>query len=57
MYAQELAEEKQPLCVIFNMVPSFLGATKRQYGFMTHGLINVEKNLKQHNIPMYLLMV
>lgn len=35
LFAQQLAiDEKKPLAVIFNLVPDFLEATIRQYGFM-----------------------
>ncbi len=57
LYAQELAlQNKQPLIVVFNLVPQFLGATIRQYGFMLKGLEEVEKELKDHNIPFVLLL-
>ena len=44
IYAQKLAEKaKVPLCVCFCLVPTFLGATMRHYGFMMKGLQEVEK--------------
>lgn len=51
LFAQERAIElKQPLIVLFNLVPSFLEATIRQYGFMLKGLREVESELKKFNI-------
>lgn len=44
IYAQKLAKKaKAPLCVCFCLVPTFLGATIRHYGFMMKGLQEVEK--------------
>ena len=46
LYAQELAlQMKAPLAVIFCLVPQFLNATLRQFGFMLKGLAQVEKSL------------
>ena len=45
-FAQQLALKHQsPLCVVFSLVPEFLGATLRQYDFMLKGLEEVEKTL------------
>lgn len=56
MFAQNLAvERKQPLIVIFCLVPYFLNAAIRQYDFMLKGLKEVEHNLKKSNIPFLLL--
>ena len=56
LFAQELAiKQKTPLAVIFCLVPRFLNATIRQYGFMIKGLQEVEKNLKKKNMPFFLL--
>jgi deoxyribodipyrimidine photo-lyase len=56
LLAQELAmKQKTPLAVIFCLVPQFLNATIRQYGFMIKGLQEVEENLKKKNIPFFLL--
>ena len=56
LFAQQLAlEKKKSLVVIFNLVPDFLEATIRQYGFMLNGLMEVESELKQYNIPFFLL--
>jgi len=57
LFSQELAiEEKSPLAVIFSLVPDFPGANIRHYAFMLKGLKEVEKNLREKNIPFYLLM-
>ncbi len=57
LYAQELAIQcKQPLAVVFCLVPNFLGATIRQYDFMIDGLIEIEKKLALINIPFFLLV-
>jgi deoxyribodipyrimidine photo-lyase len=56
LYSQELALKlKRPLGVVFCLVPQFLGATIRQYGFMLGGLQDTEKNLMKKNIPFFLL--
>lgn len=47
--------EGVPLVVIFCLVPTFMEAAVRQYGFMLKGLKQVEKDLKGLNIPFYLL--
>lgn len=56
LFAQQLAlENKSPLVVLFNLVPNFLEATIRQYGFMLKGLQEVESELTKYNIPFFLL--
>ncbi len=56
LFAQELAiERREPMAVVFCLVPEFLGATIRHYGFMIKGLIEVEKRLKEKDIAFYLL--
>ena len=56
LYARELAAEKQlPLCVVFCLVPNFLEATIRHYGFMLRGLEEVESELGQLRVPFALL--
>jgi deoxyribodipyrimidine photo-lyase len=56
LLAQELAVKKgRPLGVVFNLVPDFLEAVFRQYGFMLRGLKEVEKGLHNFNIPFFLL--
>ncbi len=56
LFAQELAlEMKRSLAVVFNLVPDFLEATIRQYGFMLKGLQEVEAELSKYNIPFFLI--
>lgn len=57
LYAQELAlNNKQPLAVVFNLVPKFLDASLRQYDFMIRGLQELEQTLGDKNIPFFLLL-
>ncbi|MBK7379238.1 MAG: deoxyribodipyrimidine photo-lyase [Ignavibacteriales bacterium] len=56
LFAQQIAiENKKPLAVIFNLVPDFLEAAIRQFGFMLKGLKEVEGELSNYNIPFFLL--
>jgi len=56
LFSQEMAlKHKAPLAVVFCLVPRFLGATKRQYGFMLKGLQELGQDLAQMSIPFYLL--
>jgi deoxyribodipyrimidine photo-lyase len=56
IHAQQLAmERKVPLCVVFTLSDSFLGATLRQYGFMLRGLAQVAVRLNGLKIPFLLL--
>jgi deoxyribodipyrimidine photo-lyase len=56
LFAQGLAlERRQPLVVLFCLVPRFLNATMRQYDFMLNGLRETEKSLRSANIPFFLL--
>ena len=56
LFAQELAiREKSPLAVLFCISPQFLEATSSQYKFMLKGLEEVETDLAELNIPLYLL--
>jgi deoxyribodipyrimidine photo-lyase len=56
LYAQQFAlEKKRPLVVVFNLVPDFLEATIRQYGFMLKGLQELESELRKYSIPFFLL--
>ncbi len=56
LFAQDIAwERKAPLGVIFCLVPRFLGATIRQYGFMLDGLRETAKRCDEKNIPFFLL--
>ncbi|MEW6184483.1 MAG: deoxyribodipyrimidine photo-lyase [Thermodesulfobacteriota bacterium] len=57
LYAQEKALEKRvPLAVVFVLAPHFIGATLRQCAFMSKGLQEVEKALRQHQIPFFCLV-
>jgi deoxyribodipyrimidine photo-lyase len=54
--AQEEAEKLGvPCIVVFSLVKSFLGATRRHYDFMLKGLQEVEQELQKYNIPFVLL--
>jgi deoxyribodipyrimidine photo-lyase len=56
LYAQQVALVRQePLLVVFCLVPSFLNATIRQYGFMLAGLRELEPVLRKKNIPFFLV--
>lgn len=56
LYAQEQALQlRQPLSVVFCLVPAFEGATFRHYHFMLQGLAILEKELKKLDIPFHLL--
>ncbi|MEI6684221.1 MAG: deoxyribodipyrimidine photo-lyase [Bacteroidota bacterium] len=56
LYAREKAlETGRQLQVMFCLVPGFLGATIRQYGFMLRGLQEVERRLEMKGIPFRLL--
>lgn len=57
IFSQKLAIEKnKPLTVVFNLVPDFLEATIRQYGFMLKGLRQIEDELQKYNIPFFLTL-
>jgi deoxyribodipyrimidine photo-lyase len=56
IHAQSLAlKHKTTLVVLFCLVPDFLGATIRQYGFMLKGLQDVESELSKKNIRLIVL--
>lgn len=56
LHAQNLAlARRAPLAVCFCLVPDFLNAAFRQFGFMIRGLAEVERNLAAHAIPFFLL--
>ncbi len=56
LYAQHMAvRQGAPLAVIFCLVPDFLGASIRQYGFMLKGLRQVAEDLHAKNIAFHLL--
>lgn len=55
LQAQTLAlHTESPLCVVFNLVPSFLGAGVRHFGFMLRGLRQIESDLSTANVPFLL---
>ncbi|XP_053566261.1 deoxyribodipyrimidine photo-lyase isoform X2 [Bombina bombina] len=57
LYAQRLAlKQKLPLHVTFCLVPKFLDATIRHYGFMLKGLREVAEECQQLNVPFHLLI-
>jgi hypothetical protein len=45
-----------PLVVVFNLVPSYLGAAVRAYGFMLRSVRQVEADLAALNIPFRVLL-
>jgi deoxyribodipyrimidine photo-lyase len=56
LYAQELAITREaPLLVVFCLVPTFLDATIRQYGFMLKGLREADITLRDHAISFSVL--
>jgi len=56
LYAQQLAlQSRAPLVVVFCLVPSFLHATMRHYGFMLKGLQEVTVDCSKKNISFVLL--
>lgn len=55
IYSQHKALEKNAnLIVVFNLIPNFLEATIRQYGFMLKGLEETANELKKFNIEFHL---
>ncbi|MFA7245180.1 MAG: deoxyribodipyrimidine photo-lyase [Candidatus Magasanikbacteria bacterium] len=55
LYALKAGQKNEaPVAVVFNLVPTFLGATLRQYDFMLKGLQTLETELKKYNIPFFL---
>lgn len=56
LYAQQLATEHQaPLLVCYNLEPGFLGGGYRQHIFKIKGLMEVEQELQNFNIPFYIV--
>jgi deoxyribodipyrimidine photo-lyase len=56
IFACELAKQsKEPVAVAFVLQTNFLEATRRHYDFMIKGLKEMEKSLRNLNIPFYLL--
>ncbi|NWQ94944.1 PHR lyase, partial [Burhinus bistriatus] len=57
LYAQRLAlKQELPLHICFCLVPKFLDATIRHYGFMLRGLQEVAEECAELNIPFHLLL-
>ncbi len=56
IFAKRLADaQRVPLIVVFSLVSDFQFATERHFNFMLKGLMQVEKNLANLNIPYVLL--
>jgi deoxyribodipyrimidine photo-lyase len=56
LHAQEIALEKRvPLVVLFCLVPHFLEASERHYGFMISGLHLLQEKLKLLNISFHIV--
>lgn len=56
LHASAIARERRvPLAIVFTLVPSFLGATLRQYDFMLRGLKEIEETAQTKNIPLFVL--
>ncbi|GAQ81945.1 Deoxyribodipyrimidine photolyase/cryptochrome [Klebsormidium nitens] len=56
LYAIEQAHKQgSSVAVIFNLVPRFLHAGARHFGFMLRGLRVMEKNLKEKDIPFFIV--
>jgi photolyase PhrII len=53
--AEVAAASGAPLAVVFNLVPAFLGAGARQFGFMLRGLRETSATLAAAGVPFYLL--
>ena len=54
--AQGIAIQRRvPLCVVFNLIPEYLGAGRKQYNFMIRGLRETANRLKSRNIYFELL--
>lgn len=55
--APSLTGLDSPAAVVFNLVPKYLEATIRQFGFMLRGLAVTDRLLQARNIPLVLLKV
>ena len=54
IHARQLASDQRlPLVVLFSLVPRFLSATIRQYGFMIRGLKETAQRLRGELIMVY----
>ena len=57
LYAAEVAEDAElPLMVVFCMVPKFLDATERQYGWMIRGMQELEGRFREKGIHFEVLL-
>lgn len=57
LYAVEQAKERKvPLFVVYNLVRGYLGGGSRQWDFKVKGLVEIQKNLAEINIPFYVLV-
>jgi len=55
-FAQKLAERaKVPFIVVFCLVPEFLHATLRHFGFMLSGIEEMHRRLSKKNIPLLVI--
>ncbi|GIL76978.1 hypothetical protein Vretimale_8581 [Volvox reticuliferus] len=56
LHAVEVAQQRQQqVAVAFNLVPAFLGAGARQFGFMLRGLREMQPKLEAKGIAFFLL--
>ena len=57
LYAAEVAEDSElPLMVVFCMVPKFLDATERQYGWMIRGMQELEGKFREKGVHFEVLL-
>lgn len=57
LYAAEQARERKvPLLVVYNLIRGYLGGGNRQWDFKVKGLVEIQKNLAELNIPFYVLI-
>jgi deoxyribodipyrimidine photo-lyase len=54
--AEQARKSGAPLLVVFCLSPTYPGATWRQYAFMLDGLVETEAALRDHGIPLILLI-
>ena len=55
LYAKEFADKhNQPVIIVFNLFPSFLEATLRQFDFMLKGLAETAENAAKKKFPFYI---
>ncbi len=53
--AEAAAARGAPVAVVFNLVPAFMGAGARQFGFMLRGLRETAATLAASGVPFFLL--